>query len=101
MKLYRNPNHLENVVFLFNNQLTQAASQRGKLLAALHRGPVSTLKARAELDVLHPAARIKELRKRGYEITTQWVTEDTVLGKHKVAQYVLLLNRDMELRQVA
>ncbi len=67
-----------------------SASQRARILEALRRGPVSTLAARKLLDVLHPAARIQELRKSGHNIRTHWATEEAQKGKpHRVASYVL------------
>lgn len=68
-----------------------AASQRARILEALRRGPVSTLAARKLLDVLHPAARVQELRRAGHNIRTHWATEESQKGKpHRVASYVLL-----------
>ena len=39
-----------------------ASSQRVRLLERLQLGPIDTITARVELNVLHPAARIQELR---------------------------------------
>jgi hypothetical protein len=67
-----------------------SAAQRERLLSALRTGPITTLGARRELDVLHPGARIMELRKLGYRIQTVWTTDFTPEGKpHYVAQYLL------------
>lgn len=49
---------------------TSAASQRVRLLERLHAGPVSTFEAREELNIMMPAARVKELRLRGYPVQT-------------------------------
>jgi hypothetical protein len=67
------------------------SAQRARLLAALRLGPVSTIKARHELDVIAPAPRIHELRHcEGHEIVTVWRTERTPEGfSHRVAEYVL------------
>ena len=71
-----------------------ASAQRSRLLAALHKGPVSTLAARKYHDILHPAARVQELRNRGHLIDTVWVEDITSEGfPHRVAQY---LYRGME-----
>lgn len=68
-----------------------ANAQQLRLLKALRKGRVSTLSARRDLDILHPAARIQELRDRGYEIKTHWQTEFTDGGhEHRVAAYVLV-----------
>lgn len=65
-------------------------SQRRLLLAALQRGPVSTLDARERYGVMHPAARVQELRDRGHRIVTVWTDQhDTAGQRHRVAQYVL------------
>lgn len=74
-----------------------ATAQRARLLEALRSGPLSTLEARRELDVLHPAARVQELRERGHPITTTWTFEATPCGeRHRVARYVLLTSPRME-----
>lgn len=68
-----------------------AAAQRARLLDALRCGPVTTLEARRNLDVLHPAMRVCELRREGYRIETVRVPQATESGKdHNVAKYVLL-----------
>lgn len=67
-----------------------ADAQRSRLLERLRKGPVTTLEARRELEVLAPAARIWELRARGYVIDTVRVSQATETGiKHIVAMYVL------------
>lgn len=54
-----------------------AEAQRQRLLAAIHqRGSISTLEARRpDLDIMAPAARIMELRKKGEPILTVRVPE--------------------------
>lgn len=65
-------------------------AQRDRLLTALHDGPITTLQARIRLDVLHPGARIMELRKLGHRIATIWTTDLTSEGRpHRVAMYIL------------
>lgn len=49
---------------------TSAANQRARLLERLQIGPIDTVTARAELNVLHPAARVQELREAGHHIVT-------------------------------
>lgn len=67
-----------------------AEAQRLRLLNALRGGPVTTLQARAELDVMHPAARVMELREEGLRIFTAWAREPSPCGRlHRVARYVL------------
>lgn len=67
-----------------------AQAQRQRLMLRLKIAPVDTITARRELDVMHPAARIMELKKRGYRIDTVWVDRPTDCGKvHRVALYIL------------
>lgn len=66
------------------------SSQRQRLLDWLHLEPLTTLQARQKLDILHPAARVQELRGQGHDIATHWTEGDTGKAKHRVACYVLL-----------
>jgi hypothetical protein len=68
---------------------SNAHSQRQRILDHLSREPLTTLQARKELDIMHPAARIQELRKQ-HNIITHWTTDDSGKAKHRVACYVLL-----------
>ncbi len=69
-----------------------AEAQRKRLIDALHCGPVTTIEARRNLDILMPAARVHELRHQyGYRIETQRIHQPTDSGKlHSIARYVLL-----------
>ena len=68
-----------------------AAAQRLRALDLLRSGPKSTIQLRRDGDILAPAARILELKRRGFDILTQWVQQATDCGKlHRVALYVLL-----------
>jgi hypothetical protein len=68
-----------------------ASAQRARLLEALRQGPLTTLQIRRNLNILMPAARVKELRDLGYRITTQWVNDHDEMGRaHYVAKYVLI-----------
>ena len=69
-----------------------ASAQRARLLDALRCGPVTTIEARRNLDILMPAARVHELRHRfGALIDTIRIAQPTDSGKlHNVAQYILL-----------
>ena len=52
---------------------------------------ITTLQARNELGIMHPAARIQELREAGNNIVTHWERETDATGKeHKQGLYVLL-----------
>ncbi len=69
---------------------SSSAEQRKRLLERLQHQPVSTLEARRELDVLHPAGRVQELRESGFNIVTHWSLEPSECGQsHRVARYVL------------
>jgi hypothetical protein len=73
---------------------TSTESQRQRLLVTLQGQAVSTLFARGKLNILSPAGRIYELRKRGYRILTHWIIEfDTEGRRHRVAKYVLLAKK--------
>jgi uncharacterized lipoprotein YajG len=74
-----------------NHKDNSAHSQRMRLVAALEeRSVITTIEARRDLDILMPAARVFELRARGYEIETLWVDDLTECGRrHRVARYVL------------
>lgn len=62
-------------------------AQRDRLLARLKQGPLDTIEAREALNILMPAARVKELREAGCEIVTE---RETINGHRGVARYVLL-----------
>ena len=64
--------------------------QRERILEALIVGPLTSIQAIKELDILRPAARVFELRGKGYNIHTHWDI-DYILGRpHRVASYVML-----------
>jgi hypothetical protein len=67
-----------------------AATQRDRLMAALHICPVSTFEASRYLDVYHVAGRIKELRDEGHVIETHWIAAETEAGVlHRIGLYAL------------
>ena len=59
---------------------TTAPAQRLRLLERLQHGPVSTFEAREELNIMMPAARVKELRNLGHEILTDRLTLKDAFG---------------------
>jgi hypothetical protein len=69
---------------------TDSNQQRARLLLWLQTSPLTTIQARQELDIMHPAARIQELREAGHNIITNWIASDTGKAKHRIARYVLL-----------
>lgn len=78
-----------------DSSANDSAAQRARLLKALQQRSISTLEARHDLDVLHPAARVQELRERGWNILTHWDSQETKPGHvHRVARYVLLARGD-------
>ena len=69
---------------------SNTASQQARILAYLRVKPLTTLTARNELDVMHPASRVQELKAQGHNIITHRETIDSGKGKHRIASYVLL-----------
>lgn len=66
--------------------------QRGRIKGCLLERPHNTLELRAVYGICSPAARIKELRNAGYEISTHFITATDQAGvTHKgIAVYTLL-----------
>jgi hypothetical protein len=75
-----------------NHNDNSAHTQRLRLLAAFEaRHSLTTIEARRDLDILMPAARVFELRARGFDIATIWTDDMTECGRrHRVARYVLM-----------
>lgn len=67
-----------------------AEAQRQRLLQYLQEhGSVTTCEARRLLDIMHPAARIMELR-RDQDIDLVWINDLSEAGKaHRVGKYLL------------
>ncbi|SFJ07838.1 Helix-turn-helix domain-containing protein [Pseudomonas guineae] len=53
---------------------TSSEAQRVRLLARLRTAPVDTITARRDLNIMMPAARVKELRDRGHDIRRHLIT---------------------------
>jgi hypothetical protein len=66
-------------------------SQKLRILDHLRRGnALTTLEARQDMGIQHPAARIQSLREQGIPIDTVWVSQVSDLGiTHRVARYVM------------
>lgn len=77
------------------NKTQSRAVQRTHLLQwFLHHQRITTLQARNDLGIMHPAARIQELRGAGHDIATYWQWDTDATGKqHKQGLYVLLTNK--------
>ncbi len=70
---------------------TDTNNQRLIIIAyLLQNNSLTTLQARKDLDVMHPAARVQELRAQGHNIVTHWTIADNGKARHRVASYVLL-----------
>ncbi len=69
---------------------SSASSQRSTILRYLNEhGSLTTLQCREELGIMHPAARIRELRESGHNIVTHWAkSEDRTGTMHREAKYV-------------
>jgi Helix-turn-helix domain len=76
-----------------NLRNTSAYAQRKRMLDALQTlGAVNTLYARDRLNIMMPAARVKELRQQGHQILTTRITITDRNGfvHHNVARYELI-----------
>ena len=52
---------------------------------------LTTQDLRQDLDIMHPAGRVKELRAIGFDIRTFWERYPTTFGKmHRMARYVYM-----------
>ena len=73
-----------------NHKGNDATTQANRALAAfqlLHS--LTTQDLRQDLDIMHPAGRVKELRAQGFELITHWDNCPTACGKkHRMARYV-------------
>jgi len=49
---------------------TSKHAQLARLVARLQEGPISTIEARRDLNIMAPAARIRELREEGVLVLT-------------------------------
>lgn len=72
-----------------------ASAQRQRILEHLKYSTLTTLHAREQLDIMHPAMRVLELKRRGHSIRTEWATEHSAGGsRHRIARYIL--EKDVE-----
>lgn len=69
-----------------------AEAQAARLVAALRTGPVSTITAAKDLDIVHPPSTVRRLRRDGWGIVTEWTYIPTEPGRkpHRVGLYVLV-----------
>jgi len=69
--------------------LTTAAQMEAILRVLEAKGRMTTLDARAN-GIMHPAMRVCELRRKGYDIETNWQNQTDSAGvTHRVGVYVL------------
>lgn len=71
------------------------SQQQERTLQALREAPQSTFSLRSQFNIMHPGARIQELRDMGYRIDTiRQTSVDDYGRKHPaVAVYVLVEGR--------
>jgi hypothetical protein len=70
---------------------TDAESQCRRIIEALRAAPRTTVELCREFDILHPPARILQLRERGHVIVLHWVYVETIPKVfHRVGKYVLM-----------
>lgn len=72
---------------------SRASSQRARLLECLRKNDsINTIEARSWIYILHPPARILDLRQRGFDIATIPDLSQTGDGVvHRVARHFLLV----------
>lgn len=69
-----------------------ATEQDRRLMSALRAGPITSIEAANDLDIVHPPSTVRRLRNSGHNIATHWTYQATEPGRppHRVAKYVLL-----------
>ncbi len=74
----------------FFNTASSVAAKRNRIINFSHKPPLDTPTARKELDLMHPAARVMELRTSGVGIITIKIDRASDSGKiQRMASYVL------------
>lgn len=85
--------HAETIQKINNKHKgNDAETQAARSLEALQLlTSLTTQDMRHDLDIMHPAGRVKELRERGFDIRTLWDNYPTACGKkHRMARYVYM-----------
>ncbi len=68
------------------------AAQRARLLDLLRITDLTTTELRDQYSIMHPAGRIKELRKQGYDILLEWIEQYDAAGvPHRAGRYRLIV----------
>ncbi|MNJ43081.1 hypothetical protein D3C77_380710 [compost metagenome] len=73
-----------------DNHSTHAQAKR--MIEALKKGPISSIAAAQDLDIVHPPSTIRHLRRQGWGILTEWCYQAAGPGRrpHRVGLYVLM-----------
>jgi hypothetical protein len=65
-------------------------AQRARLIDRLRIAPCTTTELRNQHSIMHPAGRIKELRKLGHDISLEWIEQYDAAGvPHRAGIYCL------------
>ena len=69
-----------------------STEQDRKMMEVLRNGPVSTIEAAEDLDIVQPPNTILRLRKKGHETCFYWTHQSTEPRRppHRVAKYILM-----------
>lgn len=76
----------------FKCSLYQNYHPAGKVLAALHKQPMSNIELMWELNIAHPPAAVRDLRRAGIGIVTQEHPHPSKPGE-KIKRYHLISER--------
>ncbi len=89
--LNHDPRQIKSNGLVNDKPSTHTSAQRDAILQQLKKSQsLTTLFIREKMGIMHPAARIMELRQMGYNILLHWINETDVAGiTHRVAYYVL------------
>lgn len=70
---------------------TSRKAQRARIAAyLLEHGRATTIDLREKCNAMHPAGRIKEMRRSGWRIKTVWIVAHDAQGRpHRCGLYVL------------
>lgn len=93
-KAHTNAGTKYNINFNDNSSKNQC---KKLLVYLIENTTITSNEARAKLDIYHPPARIRDLRKAGHIINTFWVTWSSDYGiHHRIAKYVLVKSNPSE-----
>lgn len=75
-----------------NAHCIKITTHAGKVLAALHKQPMSNIELMWELNIAHPPAAVRDLRRAGIGIVTQEHPHPSKPGE-KIKRYHLISER--------